>query len=105
MSLHRALSIFAITVATLALGAAVSLILLTTYLHRATIDLESGLHSVRLAEEMQIDLLSYVRTVDESERNRIENGLRQKLQLALQYAGTPAENRSLSDVSQSLDAY
>jgi signal transduction histidine kinase len=105
MSLHRVLTIFAVTVAVLALGAAISLILLTTYLHRATIDLESGLHSVRLAEEMQIDLLSYIRTVDESERNRIENDVRQKLELALQYAGTPAENRSLSDVSQSLDGY
>src|SRR5262249_54092908 len=96
MSLHRVLSIFAVTVAILAAGAGISLILLTTYLHRATIDLESGLHSVRLAEEMQIDLLSYVRTVDESERNRIENDLRQRLQLALQYGGTSAENRSLS---------
>src|SRR5215813_11745648 len=105
MSLHRVLSIFAVAVATLAVGAGISLILLTTYLHRATMDLESGLHSVRLAEEMQIDLLTYVRTIDESERDRIEADLREKLRSALQYGRTPAEDRSLSDVSKFLDRY
>ena len=61
MSLHRALSLFMVVIAVVALSAAVSLVSLTTHLHRATIDLEAGLHSVRLAEEMQIDLLEHAR--------------------------------------------
>jgi signal transduction histidine kinase len=105
MSLHRVLSIFAVAVAMLAVGAGISLILLTTYLHRSTIDLESGLHGVRLAEEMQIDLLTYVRTADESEKDRIEAELREKLRSAVQYGDTAAEDRSLSDVSKFLDLY
>ena len=105
MSLHRALSIFVLTVAILAIGAGVSLILLTTYLHTATVELESGLHGVRLAEEMQIDLLKYVRSHDGQERNAIEKDLRRKLAAARQYGGTPEEERSLSDVAQFLDLH
>ena len=52
MSLHRSLSLFVTALAIFALGAAVSLVVLTTYLHRVTVDLEAGLHSVRLAEEI-----------------------------------------------------
>jgi hypothetical protein len=56
MSLHRILTLFVIAMAVLASGAAVSLVLLTTYLHRTTVELETALESVRVAEEMQIDL-------------------------------------------------
>src|SRR5215471_14782640 len=105
MSLHRALSIFVVTGTLLAVGAGVSLVLLAAYLHRATIELESGLHGVRLAEEMQIDLLTYVRTTDQSERDRIEKNLRGKLQEARQYGGTPEEDRSLAEAKRLLDLY
>jgi two-component system sensor histidine kinase MtrB len=105
MSLHRALSIFVVTGTLLAVGAGISLVLLAAYLHRATIELESGLHGVRLAEEMQIDLLTYVRTADESERDKIEKSLREKLQDARQYGGTPKEDRSLAEAGRLLDVY
>ena len=68
MSLHRALSLFVVIVALLALSAGISLVLLTTYLHHTTVDLENSLQGVRLAEEMQIDLLNYVRSESESEK-------------------------------------
>ncbi|HEY2379731.1 MAG TPA: HAMP domain-containing sensor histidine kinase [Terriglobia bacterium] len=105
MSLNRALSIFVVTVAILAVGAGVSLVLLTTYLHRATIELEGGLHGVRLAQEMQIDLLSYVRAPDASEKVRIERDLRQKLRAASEYGGTAQEDRSLKQAAQFLTLY
>src|SRR5215831_10511287 len=105
MSLHRALSVFVVTGTLLAVGAGVSLVLLAAYLHRATIELESGLHGVRLAEEMQIDLLTYVRTPDESERDKIEKSLREKLQEARQYGDTPKEDRSLTEATRLLDVY
>ncbi len=79
MSLHRTLTLFAIVIVALALGAAISLVLLTTYLHRTTVELETALQSVRVAEEMQIDLLTYLRTNDRFLQTRIESDLRQRL--------------------------
>src|SRR5438093_313530 len=105
ISLHRSLSLSVTALAILALGAAVSLVVLTTYLHRVTVDLEAGLHSVRLAEEMRIDLLTYVPTRDSGIRTSLEQDLRGKLSQARQYVGTPEEDRALADASQFIEAY
>jgi signal transduction histidine kinase len=105
MPLHRTLSIFIVAAAILAVGAGLSLVLLTTYLHRATVDLERGLHAVRLAEEIQIDLLKYPRTRDALEREEIEGDLHDKLSQARRYAETPQENHSLSETDELLDLY
>src|SRR5262245_9116323 len=105
MSLHRILSLFIVIVAGLALGAAISLVLLTTYLHRTTVELEGGLQSVRLAEEMQIDLLTYMRTSDEFLRTRVENDLRMKLHETRQYAGTPEEVELLADAERLIEGH
>jgi len=103
MSLHRVLTLFVLGVTSLALGAAVSLVWLTTYLHRTTVDLEMGLHSVRLAEEMQIDLLTYFRTADPFLRTRVENDLRMKLHEAGQYAGSPEESNLLVEAERLIE--
>jgi two-component system, OmpR family, sensor histidine kinase MtrB len=105
MSLHRSLSLFAIVIVTLALGAAISLVVLTTYLHRTTVELETALQSVRVAEEMQIDLLTYIRTNDEFLRTTIESDLRQRLNQARQFANTPEEEEALADAQQLIDAH
>ncbi len=105
MSLHRSLSLFAIVIVALALGAAISLVLLTTYLHRTTVELETAFQSVRLAEEMQIDLLTYIRTDDQFLQTRVENDLRQKLHRARQYADTPEEQSLLVEAEQFTDAH
>src|SRR5437867_3529610 len=99
MSLHRSLLLFVTALAMLALGAVVSLVVLTTYLHRVTVDLEAGLHSVRLGEEMQIDLLTYLRTSDSGIRTGLEHDLRGKLFQARQYVETPDEDRALTEAS------
>ena len=105
MSLHRSLLLFITALAMLALGAVVSLVVLTTYLHRVTVDLEAGLHSVRLGEEMQIDLLTYLRTSDSGIRTGLEHDLRGKLFQARQYVETPDEDRALTEASQLIEAY
>src|SRR5262245_23777585 len=105
MSLRRGLSLFIIVLATLAIGAGISLVVLTTHLHRATVDMENGLHSVRLAEEMQIDLLTYARTQDPDERDAMERDLRQKFLLARQYVNSPDEDRALSDAEMFLEIH
>src|SRR5206468_12552608 len=100
MSLHRSLSLSVTALAILALGAVVSLVVLPTYLHRVTVDLEAGLHSVRLAEEMQIDLLTYVLASDPGARHSREQELRGKLSQARQYVETPEEEQALTEASR-----
>jgi signal transduction histidine kinase len=105
MSLHRSLSLFVIVITALALGAAVSLILLTTYLHRTTAELETSLQSVRVAEELQIDLLTYIRTEDPFLRARIENDLRTKLFQARQYVNVPEEEYLLEEAEHLIEMH
>jgi two-component system, OmpR family, sensor histidine kinase MtrB len=103
MSLRRSLTVFVVALTGLALAAAVSLILLTTYLHRTTVDLEAGLHSVRLAEEMQIDLLKYMRVADDASKREILTGLRQKVIAARKYAGVPEESAALAEAASIIE--
>jgi signal transduction histidine kinase len=105
MSLHRRLSLFIAGLATLALIAAVSLILLTTYLHRTTLELEEALQSVRLGEEMQIDLLTYVRTRDGPYKTAIARDLRQKLRQSENYVSAAEEGTALNQATQLIEDY
>src|SRR5262249_12845681 len=76
-----------------------------THLHRATLDLENGLHGVHLAEELQIDLLRYDRTRDPSERALIERDLLTNIYNAREYVNAPDEGKALSDAEKFLDIY
>jgi len=105
MSLHRILSLFVIGIAALALAAAVSLVMLTTYLHRTTLELQTALQSVKLAEEMQIDVLTYMGTTDRLTKARVEADLRQKLHQMRQYAATPDEESLVESAENLFDAY
>jgi signal transduction histidine kinase len=100
MSLHRILTLFVFVLAALAVGAAVSLVVLTSYLHRTTVELETGLQSVRVAEGMQVDLLNYIRSHDDSLRATLEVDLRQKFEQARQFANDPEEQELLSQAEQ-----
>src|ERR1051326_6460609 len=105
MSLHRILSLFVIAIAALALGAAISLVVLTTYLHRTTQELESGLQSVRLAGEMQIDLMTYIGANDAVMKARAEPDLPQKLHQARQYVGTTDEKALVDEAERLINGY
>src|SRR5262249_52243177 len=93
------------TLSILAVCAGVSLVLLTTHLHQATMDMENGLHSVRLAEELQIDLLTYERLADPVQRATIERNLRRNLHEARQYVNSPDEEMALNTAERSLQGY
>jgi two-component system, OmpR family, sensor histidine kinase MtrB len=100
MSLHRSLSLFVIGLASLALTAAIALIVLTNHLHRTTLELENGLHSVRLAEEMQIDLLTYLESRDAITKANAQGDLRQKLTQAREFVSTPGEAELLAEANR-----
>src|SRR5437762_13848280 len=101
MSLHRTLTIFIAVLAVIALIGAISLVLLPTYVHRAALDLQNGLHSVRLAEEMQVDLLHYVRANDQLLRQKLEEDLKLKLAQARMLARTAEESAAWKEASES----
>src|SRR5215471_10662244 len=105
MSLHGTLTFFMAVLAVIALIGAISLVLLPTYVHRAALDLQNGLHSVRLAEEMQVDLLHYVRASDSSERHTLESHLKQTLSEARMLARTGEESAAWDEASQLIEGY
>src|SRR5215471_8254941 len=105
MSLHNSLTIFMTVLAVVALTAAGSLVLLPSYLHLEALDLGRSLQSVRLAEEMQVDLLNYLRTKDEPMRSSLEADLRQKLSQAGTRVTSAEERAVLTDASSSIETH
>jgi signal transduction histidine kinase len=105
MSLHNSLTIFIAVLAVVALTAAGSLVLLPTYLHLEALDLGRSLQSVRLAEEMQVDLLNYLRTNDEPMRSSLEADLRQKLSQAGARVTSAEERAVLTEASSSIETH
>jgi two-component system, OmpR family, sensor histidine kinase MtrB len=102
MSLHRTLTVFMAVLAVIALIGAISLVILPTYVHRAALDLQNGLHSVRLAEEIQVDLLHYVRANDSSLRQPLEDNLKLKLAQASMLARTSEESAAWKKAADSI---
>jgi signal transduction histidine kinase len=103
MSLHRILSLVVVFLAALALGAAVSLAWLSSSLHRTTVELEAALQRVRIAEGMQTDLLSYIRSNDAFSRGLVEADLRDKLSRAREYVTQPAEAAMLAETQRLIE--
>jgi signal transduction histidine kinase len=104
MSLHGTLTVFMAALAIIALIGAISLVLLPTYVHRAALDLQNGLHSVRLAEEMQVELLHHARAND-PDRQKLENELREKLAEATGLARTSGESAAWKEASELIERY
>jgi hypothetical protein len=105
MSLNRTLTVFMAVLAVIALSGAISLVILPTYVHRAALDLQNGLHSVRLAEDIQVDLLHYVRASDQALRNTLEDDLRRKLRQARMLARSPEEQAEWTEAAELIERY
>jgi signal transduction histidine kinase len=83
----------------------ISLITLTTYLHRTTVELSTASTAIRLMEELEIDLLRHAQSNDDVIRSSIEQRLLQQLQKTQQYVGSEAEKTLLTQADQQLRAY
>lgn len=105
MSLRRNLSAALYVLSAVALIAAVSLVVFSTYMNRAVRDLADALGSVHLAQRAEIDLLGYARATDAYTRTALENDLRQRLLDAKQYADTPPEVETYSAATRHVNAY
>ena len=114
MSLKRVMTAAVAMLAGLALAGAASLILLTTYLHRTTESMGSAVEGVRLAEALQVDLLTLYRLSDSRLRipagspralETVEAGLRLHLTEAQRNASSPEEQALLAEAERTISGY
>src|SRR5262249_46944661 len=89
----------------LALVAAVSLIVYTTYMSDSVATLADALRSVYLAQRAEIDLLAHARATNPVVASTLEQDLREKLDQARQFAEGLREEETLSDAAREVNAY
>ena len=105
MSLRRNLTIALYVLGTLALVAAVSLIVYTTYMSASVTTLADALRSVYLAQRAEIDLLSHASTANPIVATTLEQDLREKLEQAKAFAEGQREEETLSSAVKQVEAY
>jgi two-component system, OmpR family, sensor histidine kinase MtrB len=105
MSLRRNLTIALYVLGTLALVAAVSLIIYTTYMSASVTTLADALRSVYLAQRAEIDLLAHARERNPIVTSTLEEDLREKLDQAKAFAEGQREEETLSNAVKQVDAY
>src|SRR5262245_18706190 len=105
MSLHRILSIVMIAIAAPAIGMSISLITLTTYLHKTIATLQSDAHTIRLVEEMEVDLLTHAHSKDGVLRANTASNLRRSLAELQSFVTDGAELSSLVDAQREVGIY
>jgi two-component system sensor histidine kinase MtrB len=104
VSLRRTLSIVTVLLTVLALASAASTVLLTNYLDNTVSALRENLESVRIGQQIEIDLLGYSRLSNNSPAlAEFEADLGQELARARQYVSTPDEQSTLSDAQSLFD--
>ncbi|NMO18000.1 HAMP domain-containing histidine kinase [Pyxidicoccus fallax] len=116
MSLRAWLAAAIGLLAFLTLAAAISLVVLTSVLDRSTHTLRNSVEGVRLAEEVEVGLLSHERLIREglpsvpmgtgrASREELEDTLRPQLVELRDIAATEAERALLEEVSRDIDLY
>jgi signal transduction histidine kinase len=105
MSLRRNLTIALYVLGTLALVAAISLIVYTTYMSDAVTTLADALRSVYLAQRAEIDLLAHARATNPVSTAMFEQDLQEKLDQAKEYAEGEREVETLTRASRQVQAY
>jgi two-component system sensor histidine kinase MtrB len=105
MSLKRNLSIALFALGSVALTGAVSLMVLTSFMHRTVSTLGTGVQSVYLAQQAEIDLLAHARAADPVVKALLERDLVEKLTDLRRYVSTEGEAAVLSNAENAVDLY
>jgi len=114
MSLKWIITAAVTLLATLALGAASSLVILTTYLHRTTLKMGEAMEGVRAAEDLEVSLLTFHRLQSSRRRGEpvsnealreAESDLYLQLERCLNEARSPEEQVLLASVQTTFSAY
>ncbi len=79
-ALRHTLAMFTTALVTVALAVCAALVLMTTWLQQSSALLADSMDSVRLAQDVQIDLLVHERTEDPDRRARLERELLRRLE-------------------------
>jgi signal transduction histidine kinase len=115
MSLKAVLTSILAVLGALVLAAVGSLVILTGYLHRVTTQLGASIDEVRLAEELEVALLTHYREAEVQlypspdallgELGRTETQLQYLLNEMMPLAVTPQEQALVQDISKKVRAY
>jgi signal transduction histidine kinase len=105
MNLRAVLTATTLILGALALLAASSLVILTTSMHDKVSELRASAENIRLAEEVEIDLLLHDRATDPLVRADLEQALRRKLDEARAFVMSEDERRAMAETDRSLQAY
>jgi signal transduction histidine kinase len=88
----------------LALASAISTIQLSNYLDGSVSVLRTNLESLRVGQQIEIDLLTYSRSSDPVVLALLESDLRQELRTAKQYITTDDEGKVLADAETQINS-
>lgn len=105
MSLRRASLVFAAVLTFVGVGVAITLLVLTTNLHRAAHEIGGGVESVRIGEELEFGLVSLRDAREPLARETSETLVRQQLADAAAYVGDPDEEAALARMRRLTEAY
>src|SRR5437764_258940 len=95
MSLRRSLTAIVVVLTAFAFGAALIVVELADYLHRTASEVTDSLHSIRLIQQLELDLLVHARSTDPSVRTGIQTDMQRDLKGAQQYVDGDNEQRAL----------
>jgi len=102
----RSILISAISLlAILTLAFSASLVTMGSYLRHVADDFERSTESVRLIQEIEIDLLAYDRTIDPATRASLDASILGGLNTAQRFVDTPEEQSELDRANQNIRAY
>jgi signal transduction histidine kinase len=105
IALRKLLTSVTVLLTTLAVGIAVALVVLTTYMQRVSGMLATSVDSVQLAEEAEIALLLHGRTNDPLVRRQLGSALRTALVEARKHIATNREATALATAERRVESY
>jgi two-component system, OmpR family, sensor histidine kinase MtrB len=105
LSLRRSLSAIIALVAASSVGGALTLVVLTRYLPRTESEVAGSVHSIRLVQQIELDLLAHARSGNERRHTELRAILHRDLQEAEQYVETDTERAAFEDAGSKLEIY
>src|SRR5262245_9194472 len=94
-----------VTIASLALVAAVSLVQLTSYLRKTTAEVAATHESIRLAQKIEVDVLSHARPDNVRKRNDLEALIRSNMKEMGEYVEGGQEREAFDRAAEKLNRY
>jgi signal transduction histidine kinase len=94
-----------VTIASLALVAAVSLVQLTSHLRKTTAEVAATHESIRLAQEIEVDVLTHARTENVRRRNDLETQIHENMKEMGEYVEGSLEREAFDRAAEKLNQY